>query len=239
MRILSPRFKIRTSFMSDVSVYPFVPYTPKAFEDEEMIQRSKAFHDFMDERRSVRDFSDRDVPREVLENIIKAASTAPSGAHKQPWTFCLISSKELKHQIRELAEEEEKVSYGGRMSESWLQDLKPLGTTWEKEFIDTVPWIIVIFKRAFERGDNGEKHNNYYVNESVGIAAGFLIAAIHHAGLVTLTHTPSPMNFLSKALKRPENERPFLLIPVGYPASDATVPDLKRKELKDVMAIYE
>lgn len=226
--------------MSEVKEeFPFVPYTKETYSGDEMINRSHEFFEMMDSRRSVRDFSDEPVPREVIENIIKTASTAPSGAHKQPWTFCVISNKELRSKIRELAEEEEKKSYGGRMSERWIKDLKPLGTTWEKEFIDIVPWIVVIFKRAYEVGPNGEKYNNYYVNESVGIAAGFFIAAVHQAGLVTLTHTPSPMNFLSKALGRPDNERPFLLMPVGYPAKDAKVPNLDRKELTEVMAVYE
>ena len=226
--------------MSEVKEeYPFVDYASVNHSGDEMIARSQEFFEAMDSRRSVRDFSSEPVPREVIENIIKTASTAPSGAHKQPWTFCLISNKELKSKIRELAEEEEKISYGGRMSDRWIKDLKPLGTTWEKEFIDIVPWIVVIFKRAYEVGPNGEKYNNYYVNESVGIAAGFFIAAVHQAGLVTLTHTPSPMNFLSKALGRPDNERPYLLMPVGYAAADAKVPDLDRKELTEVMAVYE
>ena len=218
--------------------FPFVPYSHEEYEEADMISRSKEFLDWMEKRRSVRDFSDRPVPREVMENIILAASTAPSGAHKQPWTFCLVSNEELKHKIRELAEEEERKSYEGRMSEQWLKDLAPLGTNWEKAFLDVVPWHILMLKRVYEYGENGEKLNNYYVNESVGIAAGMLLTAIHHAGLVALTHTPSPMNFLAKVLDRPENERPFLLIPVGYAAEDATVPDLKRKSLDDIMVHY-
>lgn len=218
--------------------HPFIPYEPLNYEEQEMIDRSAAYYQFMDKRRSVRDFSDKPVPKEVIENIIKTASSAPSGAHKQPWTFCVISNKELKHKIRELAEEEEKISYGGRMSDRWIKDLEPLGTTWVKEFIDVAPYIIVVMKRAYEI-DNDEKVNNYYVNESVGLASGFLIAAIHNAGLVTLTHTPSPMNFLIKALDRPDNERPFLLLPVGYPKEGALVPDIHRKELEDVVVFYE
>lgn len=218
--------------------HPFIPYEPLKYDEQEMIDRSAAYYQFMDKRRSVRDFSDKPVPKEVIENIIKTASSAPSGAHKQPWTFCVISNKELKHKIRELAEEEEKISYGGRMSDRWIKDLEPLGTTWVKEFIDVAPYIIVVMKRAYEI-DNGEKVNNYYVNESVGLASGFLIAAIHNAGLVTLTHTPSPMNFLIKALDRPDNERPFLLLPVGYPKEGALVPDIHRKELEDVVVFYE
>ncbi len=219
--------------------YPFVPYEANSFDENEMLERSKSFYEFMDTRRSVRDFSDKPVPKEIIENILKTASTAPSGAHKQPWTFCVISSKELKSEIRKMAEEEEYRSYHGRMSEEWLKDLAPLGTDWNKPFLDTVPWIIIVFKKVYDFGANGEKRNNYYVNESVGLASGFLIAAIHNAGLVTLTHTPSPMNFLTKALKRPENERPFLLLPVGYPASEVTVPDISRKTLDEVTVYYE
>lgn len=218
--------------------YPYVDYTKETYPPEEMKMRSKAFYEWLDERRSVREFSDKPVPKEVMENILLAASTAPSGAHKQPWTFCLISNDALKSEIREMAEVEEKKSYSGRMSERWLKDLAPLGTDWVKEFIDIAPWIVVVMKRAYEVED-GNKYNNYYVTESVGIASGFLLAAIHHAGLVALTHTPSPMNFLAKALNRPENERPFLLVPVGYPADYVRVPDLTRKPLKDIVCYYE
>ena len=218
--------------------FPFVPYKPRTFSDEETKERSRAFYEYMDLRRSVRHFSDRPVPKEVLENIIMAASTAPSGAHKQPWTFCLISNAELKHHIRQLAEEEERKSYNGRMSERWLKDLAPLGTDAVKEFIDIAPWIIVVMKRVYEVED-GQKYNNYYVSESVGIASGFLLAAIHNAGLVALTHTPSPMNFLAKALDRPANERPYLLVPIGYPAESAEVPDLSRKALGEVAVYFE
>ncbi len=218
--------------------YPFIPYERDTYSPEDMIERSRRFYEYMDTRRSVRHFSDKPVPKAVMENIIMTASTAPSGAHKQPWTFCLISNATLKSQIRSLAEEEEKRSYNGRMSERWLKDLAPLGTDWVKEFIDIAPWIVVMMKRAYEVED-GKKYNNYYVAESVGIAAGMFISAVHNAGLVTLTHTPSPMNFLAKALKRPDNERPYLLLPVGYPADTVTVPDLERKALEDVVAYYE
>jgi len=223
--------------MSD-SEYPFIPYRTHSYSEEEMLKRSRSFYELMVGRRSVRHFSNNAVPREVVENIIRTASTAPSGAHKQPWTFCLISNAELKSKIRAMAEEEERKSYNGRMSERWLKDLAPLGTDAVKEFIDVAPWIIVAMKRVYEIED-GQKYNNYYVNESVGLACGFLIAAIHNAGLVTLTHTPSPMNFLAKALNRPENERPFLLLPVGFPADNASVPDLKRKDLNEVVCYYE
>lgn len=217
----------------------FIPYTRDHYSKEEMLKRSKSFYDWADTRRSVRDFSDKPVPKEVMENIIMTASTAPSGAHKQPWTFCLISNSKLKSKLRELAEIEEKKSYGGRMSDVWMKDLEPLGTNWVKEFIDVAPWIVVVMKRAYEFEEGGDKHQNYYVNESVGLAAGFLLMAVHNAGLVALTHTPSPMNFIAKALERPENERPFLLIPVGFPAEDAQVPDLNRKEKSEVIEYYD
>jgi iodotyrosine deiodinase len=219
--------------------YPFVKHYPLRFEEKEMIDRSQEFYEFMDKRRSIREFSDKEIPIEIIENIIKTASTAPSGAHKQPWTFCVISNAKLKSEIRKLAEEEEEKSYSGRMSEEWIRDLTPLGTDAIKEFIDIAPWVIIVMKRVYENGPDGSKQNNYYVNESVGIAAGFLITAIHNAGLCTLTHTPSPMNFLIKALGRPANERPFLLLPIGYPADEVTVPDLGRKPLADVTVYYE
>ena len=213
--------------------YPHIPYHPLQFTVEETFARSQSFHDFMERRRSLRFFSDHPVPREVIENIVMTASTAPSGAHKQPWTFCVVGDPAIKAKIREAAEAEERESYNGRMSEEWLRDLAPLGTDWHKPFLETAPWLIVLFKKAYEM-EGGERRKCYYVSESVGIAAGFLLAAIHNAGLVSLTHTPSPMNFLQKILDRPDNERPFLLIPVGYPAEGATVPDLRRKGLAEV-----
>ncbi|NRA12682.1 MAG: nitroreductase family protein [Crocinitomicaceae bacterium] len=221
------------------SKHPFIPYNGKSYSEEEMIERSKSFYDWVNKRRSVRDFSSKPVPKQVMENVLMTASTAPSGAHKQPWTFCLISNATLKSKIRELAEEEERKSYGGRMSDVWLKDLEPLGTNAVKEFIDIAPWIVVVMKRPYEITEEGGKHQNYYVSESVGIASGFLLMAIHNAGLVALTHTPSPMNFIAKALNRPENERPFLLIPVGYAAEDAQVPDLARKSNSDVIEYYD
>lgn len=211
----------------------FTRYTP-----EEMLQRAQAFQDLMARRRSVRYFSDEPVPRAVMEAVIATAASAPSGAHKQPWTFCLVGDPALKRRIREAAEEEERTNYGGRMSEEWLEDLKPFGTTWEKPFLETVPWLVVIFKRAYEVEEGGSKHQNYYVNESVGIATGMLLAAAHHAGLATLTHTPSPMNFLASLLGRPANERPYLLIPMGLPAPDCQVPDLARKPLAEVLVPF-
>jgi len=218
--------------------YPYIAYTKESYTDVEMLQRSKEFFNWLDTRRTVRDFSDKPIPKKVIENILLAASTAPSGAHKQPWTFCVVTNPELKKQIRAAAEKEEYDSYNGRMTDEWLEDLAPLGTNWEKPFLEEAPALIIVFKRAYEFVDN-KKKNNYYVTESVGIATGFLLAAIHHAGLVALTHTPSPMNFLTKVLNRPENERPFLLIPLGYLAKDTQVPDLKRKTLKQIEVFYE
>ncbi len=191
----------------------------------------------MERRRSLRFFSDRPVPKEVIENIVMTASTAPSGAHKQPWTFCIVGDPAVKSQIKAAAEEEERESYEGRMSQEWLRDLAPLGTDWHKPFLEIAPWLIVVFKKAYEM-EGEERRKCYYVNESVGIACGFLLAAIHNAGLVSLTHTPSPMNFLQRILDRPDNERPYLLIPVGYPAEGATVPDLRRKKLAEVSVWY-
>lgn len=192
-----------------------------------------------DARRTVREFSDRPVSRELIELILKTGSTAPSGANKQPWTFCVVSNPEVKAKIREAAEKEEYENYHGRMSEDWLDDLKKFGTDWHKPFLTTAPYLIVAFKKAYDRNEAGEKEKNYYVNESVGLACGMLISAIHNAGLVTVTHTPSPLNFLQKILERPENERPFLLLPVGYPANDAQVPVISRKGLAEMSVWYE
>ena len=221
-----------------INGYPFITYSKKKIGADEMTEKAAAFYQWMDERRSCRDFSDRPVPKQVIENILLTASTAPSGAHKQPWTFCVVSDHTIKKQIREAAEKEEKESYENRMSEEWLQDLAPIGTDWNKPFIETAPYIIVVFSRSYEMEGTNKKHQNYYVKESVGIACGFLLAAIHHAGLVALTHTPSPMNFLSKTLGRPENERPYLLIPVGHCADECWVPDIKRKTLDEFAEFY-
>lgn len=218
--------------------YKHVLYDSLKLTQEESIKKSKDFYDWIDTRRSVREYSNKDIPKEVIENIIMSASTAPSGAHKQPWTFCAVSNSELKHKIRLAAEAEERETYSKRMSERWKKDLAPLGTDANKPFIDEAPWIIVGFKRVYEHDDN-ERYNNYYVNESIGIASGFLITAIHNAGLVTLTHTPSPMNFLTKMLDRPSNERAYLLLPIGYPKQPAYVPNIYRKPLEDVTVFYE
>jgi len=222
----------------DINGFKHVLHEHESFSEDEMLTKSEAYFKWLDSRRSVRDYAKTPVPKEVIENIIKAASTAPSGAHKQPWTFCAISNPELKSKIREAAELEERESYDSRMSERWLKDLAPLGTNDVKEFIEDAPWILVIFKRVYEIED-GKNVNNYYVNESVGIAAGMLISAIHNAGLVTLTHTPSPMKFLTKVLDRPSNERPYLLLPVGYPKEPIYVPNISRKELNNIAVLYE
>ncbi len=211
----------------------------ETFDHKEMVKKSESFYQWMDMRRSVREFSDRAVDKSVIENIIKTASTAPSGAHKQPWTFCAVSSSALKKKIRIAAEAEEKETYEHRMGDRWKNDLAPMATDMHKPFLEIAPWLIVACKRAYEFGADGEKKNNYYVNESVGISCGMLITAIHNAGLVTLTHTPSPMRFLTNLLERPENERAYLLLPVGYPKDPVYVPKLKRKDLEDIAAFYE
>jgi iodotyrosine deiodinase len=218
--------------------YPYIQYNKETFDNEEAKRRTDAFYQWLDTRRTVRDFSAKEIDRSIIESIIKAASTAPSGAHKQPWTFCVVSDPQIKKQIREAAEQEEYQSYHSRMSDEWLQDLAPLGTDWHKPFLETAPYLLVVFKRSYEFDENGKKRQNYYVTESCGLACGFLLAAIHQAGLVALTHTPSPMNFLARLLQRPENEKPFLLIPFGYPAEEIYVPDLKRKDLDEVAVWY-
>lgn len=208
-------------------------------DGEISLQKSQEFLTQINKRRSIRTFIDKPVSKNIIENIIKSASTAPSGAHKQPWTFCAISNKELKKKIRIAAEEEEKISYEGRMSDRWREDLAHLGTDMHKPFLENAPWLIIAFKKVYDLDENGDKQNNYYVNESVGIACGFLIAAIHAAGLATLTHTPSPMNFLEKILERPKNERAYILFPVGYAHDETYVPDIKRKVLHDISQFYE
>lgn len=222
----------------EINGHRHIKYERDTYALEEAEKRSRDYYEWLDKRRTVRDISDKPVSKELVENLIMAASTAPSGAHKQPWTFCAVSNHSIKKQIRKAAEEEEYESYHGRMSERWLKDLAPIGTDWNKPFLEEAPWLIIVFKRVHETID-GEKANNYYVNESVGIACGMIISAIHNAGLVTLTHTPSPMNFLTKILKRPENERPYLLLPIGYPKEQAFVPALERKTIQEVSKFYE
>ena len=230
---------MKEAIVKIIDGYEFISYHPERHTNDEIRLRSREFYQWLDLRRTVRDFSDRPVPREAIENILKAASTAPSGAHKQPWTFCVVTDPVIKKEIRLAAEKEEYESYHGRMSEAWLQDLRPLQTDWKKPFLEIAPYLIIVFKKAYDLAPSGEKRTNYYVAESVGIACGFLLTAIHQAGLVGLTHTPSPMNFLSKILNRPANERPFLLIPVGYPADEMFVPNIKRKELDKVAQFYD
>ena len=221
-----------------INEHTHIRYESKPISKAKVLKQSEKFYKKMNDRRSIRDFSNKAIPREVIENIIKTASTAPSGAHKQPWTFCVVENPEIKRQIRKAAEAEERKSYEGRMSDSWLDDIKPMGTNASKPFIEIAPYIIIVFKHLFEYDDNGEKLQNYYVNESVGIACGMLIAAIQNAGLKTLTHTPSPMRFLEKILERPDNERAFLLLPVGYASSDCFVPKLTRKPLNEISRFY-
>lgn len=220
-----------------MSTYRFVPLEFTTYPPEEMLRRAGDFLALCSRRRTVRSFSSKPVPRELIELVVKTAGTAPSGANKQPWKFVVVEDPETKCRIRSEAEKEEKHSYEHRMPESWLADLAELGTDWHKEFLEIAPYLIVVFKERF-RIENGVQKKNYYVEESVGIACGFLLAAIHNAGLASLTHTPSPMNFLRDILQRPDNEVPFLLIPVGYPADDAVVPDIQRKNLEEIMVRY-
>ncbi|MGI9606682.1 MAG: nitroreductase family protein [Acidimicrobiales bacterium] len=214
------------------------PFEPLAFEKltpDEMATRAATFHAHMSRRRSVRMFSDAAVPRHLIELAIATASTAPSGAHKQPWHFVATDDPQLKAQIREAAEEEERVNYlENRMNEEWQEALAPLGTDQHKEFLDIAPWIVVLFEERYEVRSDGEQRKNYYVKESTGIAAGLFITALHNMGLATLTHTPSPMAFLRRLLGRPENERPFVMFPIGYPLEETLVPTLLRKPLDQV-----
>ena len=215
----------------------FIPYRPERIGDDEMAHRAGAFLEEMDRRRSVRKFVPDPVPRRVIEDLIRTASTAPSGAHRQPWTFVLVGDAETKHAIRVAAEREECENYeGGRLPPDWLEALEPLGTDWRKPYLEVVPWIVILFEQRYGFAADGSRSKNFYVKESVGMAAGMFVAAIHRAGLATLTHTPSPMAFLSRLLGRPENERPFALFPIGFPAEDCEVPDLTRKPLGEVIA---
>lgn len=217
-------------------IHPTVPYRPLAIASADRGRVANDVRDEMQARRSVRDFSDREVPRSMIETAIMCASTAPSGAHKQPWTFVLVGDPTVKNQIRLAAEKEERENYeGGRLPPHWREDLEPLGTDWRKPFLDTVPWIVVVFEQRYGRRSDGSRQHHYYVKESVGIACGMFIDALHRMGLSTLTHTPSPMAFLRDLLGRPDNERPFILFPIGYAAEDCRVPDLTRKTLDEVM----
>jgi iodotyrosine deiodinase len=214
----------------------FVPYEKVYISDKKVTFQN--FKTDILQRRSIRDFSDKPVDENVIRDILHIAHSAPSGANKQPWHFCAIKSTELKSKIRAAAEKEEYQNYNGRMPDEWLADLAKLGTDWQKPFIDIAPWIIVVFKKSYDVDSEGVKSKNYYVGESVGIACGFLIAAIHMAGLVTLTHTPSPMNFLQEILNRPENEKPYLLMPVGYPTENATVPNISKIDLNTILTVF-
>ena len=221
--------------MNDEAKGGMIPLQFERLEEEESLRRSREFAALLSKRRTVRTFSPDPVPIEVLREVIRAAGTAPSGAHKQPWTFVLVSDPEVKRKIRKGAEEEERKNYGGRMSEEWLEDLAIFGTDAEKEYLEIAPALIVLFAQSYGLSSDGERRKHYYVQESVGIACGMLIAAAHNAGLATLTHTPSPMRFLAEILERPENERAWLLIPIGYPAEGTVVPDISRKDLSEIL----
>lgn len=206
--------------------------------DAQRITEASAFYDDIKKRRTVREFSDEAVPIEVIKEAIKAAGTAPNGANKQPWHFAIVQSAAIKRKIREAAEEEERAFYGGRANQEWLDDLKVFGTNPLKPFLETAPYLIVIFAKPYDIAEDGSRKQNYYVKESVGIATGFLIAALHKAGLATLTHTPSPMGFLSDILERPKHEKPFILLVTGKAADDATVPDITKKGFDEIASIH-
>lgn len=215
---------------------------PLAYEKPsppEVATRARGFFAIMNRRRTVRDFSPEPVPAGVVEDLVRAASTAPSGAHRQPWTFVAVSDPEIKRRIRVAAEREERENYGGRMPDEWLRALKPLGTDEHKPFLEIAPWLVVLFRQNYGLGPAGEHIRHYYVAESVGIAAGLFLTAVHHVGLVALTHTPSPMGFLREVLGRPANETACLLMPVGYPAAGAQVPDLRRKRLREFLVLRQ
>ncbi|KAL6483555.1 hypothetical protein MHYP_G00084270 [Metynnis hypsauchen] len=215
---------------------PHVPYTPPRYSEEEMLERSQQFYKLLNERRSVRFISPEPVPREVIENVIRAAGTAPSGAHTEPWTFVVVADAETKHKIREIVEQEEEINYKQRMGDKWVHDLRRFRTNWVKEYLDTAPYLILIFKQTYGILPDGKKKTHYYNEISVSISCGLLLAALQNVGLVTVTSTPlncGPQ--LRVLLRRPANEKLLMLLPVGYPAPDATVPDLTRKDLSDVM----
>ena len=221
------------------STHPFIPYSHETVSEEEGIAKGAALFDSLNARRSVRFFSDQSIPKAMIEHAIRCASTAPSGAHRQPWRFVAVSASEIKREIRLAAEAEERRNYDSRMSEEWKDALAPLGTDANKGYLEVVPWIVVVFAESYGLRPDGSKQKNYYVKESVGIACGLFIAALHEMGLCTLTHTPSPMRFLSKILNRPSNEQPYILFPIGYPATDCVVPDIQRKTLDEVSEWFE
>jgi iodotyrosine deiodinase len=217
------------------STFPFVPLAFSRRSLEESRRQAEAFYLEMNRRRTTRHFSTDAVPRDLIELAIRAAGTAPSGAHQQPWTFVAVSDPEVKRRIREAAEEEEREFYSGRAPQDWIDALAPLGTDEHKPHLTDAPWVVVLFRQAHGLSSDGVKRTYYYTQESCGIAAGFFIAAVHQMGLVTLTHTPNPMGFLAELLERPSNEKAMLVMPVGYPAPDAKVPDLARKPLEDIV----
>ena len=217
----------------------FIPFNrPIDLSDAEMLRQSAEFYEFMKSRRTIRDFSDKEVPQEIIDNCLKTAATAPSGANQQPWHFVVIRDASIKTQIRKAAEAEERDFYAGRAGDAWLEALEPLGTNAEKPFLEKAPVLIAVFEQKYTIDARGSKNKHYYAKESVGIATGMLIAALHNVGLVALTHTPSPMNFLTKILNRPEGEKPFLLLVVGHPAEDAEVPDIDKKDLRDISSHF-
>ncbi|RBP49670.1 nitroreductase family protein [Arenicella xantha] len=215
-----------------------IPLDFKELSPAEMLTASREFSATLQRRRSVRDFSDRPVDREIIDNAVRAAASAPSGANKQPWHFVVIEATETKQLIRKAAEAEEQEFYNGRAPQSWLDDLKVFETDEHKPFLETAPYLIAVFLQRNTIDEEGVKHKNYYMPESVGIATGMLISALHFSGLATLTHTPSPMKFLNEILQRPSNEKPYMLIVAGYPADDVTVPDIERKQFNEVVSTF-
>ncbi|MFL2850129.1 MAG: nitroreductase family protein [Pseudohongiellaceae bacterium] len=216
-----------------------IPLDFTFIEENEMRPRAKSFNELLQKRRTVRDFSNKSVPRDIIEQCLLAANSAPSGANRQPWHFAVITNPEKKKKIREGAEEEEREFYQSRAPQDWLDALAPLGTDANKPFLERAPYLIAIFSQKFELNNEGNKTKNYYVAESVGIATGLLVAALHNAGLATLTHTPAPMKFLNKILDRPDTEKPLMVLVVGYPENDAKVPAISRKSLEQFTSFHE
>jgi iodotyrosine deiodinase len=215
--------------------YDFIPYENKlSFNENEMLERSRQFVEEISKRRTIRHFSDKAVPIEIIENAVKSAATAPSGANQQPWHFVIVSSQEVKTKIQEAAEEEEREFYNNRAPEEWLDALAPLGTNESKPFLSIAPYLIVIFEERYGVNENAKNTKHYYTKESVGIACGMLITALHMSGLATLTHTPSPMNFLNSILERPSNEKPYLILVTGYPADDCKIPKISKKKFDNI-----
>lgn len=223
--------------MADAKTVPLGRY--REYAPDEMQARAQDFYEHVNQRRTVRDFSNKPVPREIIEYAIRAAGTAPNGANLQPWHFAAVSNPDIKREIRLAAEKEEYEFYNGRAPEDWLDALAHLGTDAQKPFLETAPWLIGVFGQSFGYDANGDKIKHYYVTESVGIATGLLITALHNVGLATLTHTPSPMRFLNEIMRRPDNERAFVLLVVGYPAADVRVPDIHRKPLEAISSFLE